>query len=295
MSHWLILYIICFVLGAMIVGESVAAVPPGFVYLSQVDSSIVEDIRYSGHDNFIHRKLPGYKSKACILKRDIALALSRVQAMLVPSDLSLKVYDCYHSPRVTRSINRWLHTRSTTRKDTKMQFYPRIRKSALWSLGYLQEKSEHSQGNSVDVTIVPLPLSTHSIYHRSKSPESCIANYRTRNWDGGVDMGSNYDCFDRNSAPFRMGESLVPYENRRFLRHVMEKAGFVESRTMWWHFVWKQPRWSLSSLPQPKYTQDNVNHSGVEPRFLVQHTGRRHFTSLLPAPLSTQYSYRFKA
>src|SRR5689334_25107148 len=68
------------------------AMPPGFVYLRDIDGSIAQDIRYAGYDNFVGRPLPGYDAPECIVQRDVALALKRAQASLAASGLSLNVY-----------------------------------------------------------------------------------------------------------------------------------------------------------------------------------------------------------
>ena len=56
--------------------------PPGFVYLRDVDSSIAQDMRYATADNFTGRPLPGYGAAECVLRREAAEALKRVQADL---------------------------------------------------------------------------------------------------------------------------------------------------------------------------------------------------------------------
>ena len=79
-----------------------SALPPGFVYLRDVDPSIAQDIRYASYNNFVGHPLSGYEAPECILRQEIAAALKRVQAQLAPDGLSLKVYDCY---RPTRAVH----------------------------------------------------------------------------------------------------------------------------------------------------------------------------------------------
>ena len=71
------------------------ALPNGFVYLNKIDPSILQEIKYFTHDNFIGRPITGYESSACIITREAALALSHVQHQLKSQSLSLKVFDCY--------------------------------------------------------------------------------------------------------------------------------------------------------------------------------------------------------
>ena len=43
--------------------------PAGFVYLRDIDPTIIQDIRYAGANNFTGRKLRGYEAAECIVKR----------------------------------------------------------------------------------------------------------------------------------------------------------------------------------------------------------------------------------
>ena len=61
------------------------------VHLRTIDASIIQDIRYAGPNNFTGRRVPGYAAPECLLLRDVAEALSRVQAGLRQRKLSLKV------------------------------------------------------------------------------------------------------------------------------------------------------------------------------------------------------------
>ena len=46
------------------------ALPGGFVYLRDIDPTIIQDIRYAGVNNFIGRPLAGYGAAECVVKRD---------------------------------------------------------------------------------------------------------------------------------------------------------------------------------------------------------------------------------
>src|SRR5690242_6207439 len=74
---------------------SLAPLPDGFVALSDVDSSILSDIRYSTAHNFVGRPVTGYLRPRCLLTREAADALHRVQRSALARGYSLKVYDCY--------------------------------------------------------------------------------------------------------------------------------------------------------------------------------------------------------
>ena len=51
------------------------ALPGGFVFLRDIDPSIIQDIRYAGSNNFVGRPLAGYDAAECVVKREVGLAL----------------------------------------------------------------------------------------------------------------------------------------------------------------------------------------------------------------------------
>ena len=94
-----------------------SSLPPGFVYLRDVDPTIAQDIRYAGSNNFVGHPLPGYVAPECILRRDVALALKQVQADLAAAGRGLKVYDCYRPTQAVRAMVRWAYDRTAGRAD----------------------------------------------------------------------------------------------------------------------------------------------------------------------------------
>src|SRR6201993_2645459 len=80
-------------------GIARAQLPSGFVYLSQVDPSIKQDIRYAGSHNFIGRPVRGYLAAECVLTEQAARALAAVQKELASRNLSLVMWDCYRPAR----------------------------------------------------------------------------------------------------------------------------------------------------------------------------------------------------
>ena len=76
-----------------------SALPKGFVYLRDIDPTIVQDIRYAGSHNFVGRPIKGYLAAECILSEPAANALEDVQRKLAEKKLSLIVWDCYRPKR----------------------------------------------------------------------------------------------------------------------------------------------------------------------------------------------------
>ena len=81
--------------------------PGGFVFLRDIDPSIIQDIRYAGANNFVGRRLSGYEAAECVVKREVGLALQRVQRELEPQNLSLKMLDCYRPKRAVHDMVMW--------------------------------------------------------------------------------------------------------------------------------------------------------------------------------------------
>src|SRR3977135_4523162 len=84
-----------------------SAVPKGFVYLRDIDPTIVQDIRYAGSHNFVGRPIRGYLAAECILSRAAAKALEDVQRKLAEKELSLIVWDCYRPKRPVDDSLQW--------------------------------------------------------------------------------------------------------------------------------------------------------------------------------------------
>src|SRR5215467_13864269 len=81
--------------------------PGGFVYLRDIDPSIVQDIRYAGSNNFVGRPLRGYDAAECVVKREVGLRLKAIQQELLKRKLSLKMLDCYRPARASVDMVNW--------------------------------------------------------------------------------------------------------------------------------------------------------------------------------------------
>jgi len=219
------------------IGPAMAAggLPPGFVYLRDIDPTIVQDIRYAGSNNFVGHPLPGYTAPECVLRRDVAMALKQVQADLAASGRGLKVYDCYRPTQAVAAMVRWAYDR-TVESPTK-RFFPRVPKSSLFALGYLASVSRHSTGTAVDVTLIDGSDARTPLFDPSTSYGSCIAPVSQRAPDNSLDMGTGYDCLDTNSYTRSPAVNQAERERRALLVAAMAKRGFVNYFREWWHFA----------------------------------------------------------
>jgi D-alanyl-D-alanine dipeptidase len=214
--------------------RSHSPLPTGFVYLSDVAPSIVRDIRYAGEYNPLGRPLSGYDAAQCILTKQAALALAAVQHELEDAGLTLRVYDCYRPQRSVNAFYAWSLNPGDDRM--KAEFYPRADKASFVERGYVESKSDHSRGSSVDATIERLPLRGLSPYVPGQELRSCIAPFRERSHDGSLDMGTNYDCFDElSNSDAEVGP--IAESHRKLLASVMHRHGFVGAKNEWWHFT----------------------------------------------------------
>src|SRR5499427_8809527 len=210
------------------------ALPPGFVHLRAIDPTIAQDIRYAGSDNFVGRPLPGYQAAECILRRDVAAALKRVQADLAASGLSLKVYDCYRPTRAVRAMAAWVND-GRSEAATK-RFFPKLAKSSLLRAGYIASRSRHSAGTTIDLTLMRTGAAPAAAFDPAAAYGPCTAPLAQRSPDNAVDMGTSFDCFDAASYTASAAISAEQRRWRNVLVAAMRKQGFTNYDHEWWHF-----------------------------------------------------------
>lgn len=191
----------------MIAGIIVAAFgaqAPIFIDYSGLDGRAVIDMRYAGDENFVGAKVDGYKRAKCLLTPEAANALFAASRNLAEMGLSFRIFDCYRPQRAVDHFVRW------SRNDderTKSAYYPGTPKSELFPQGYIAERSGHSRGSTVDLTIDAL------------------------------DMGSRFDFFDPVSHTASDAIPTPARANRLLLRLIMEKNGFRNYDKEWWHYT----------------------------------------------------------
>ena len=192
----------------------------GFVYLSDINSSIIVDLKYYSSNNFTGKFVEGYNSNKAILTKEAAVALSNAQDDLNKIGYSLILYDAYRPQSAVDFFVKWsLNINDTIYKNT---YYPNIKKSELFKLGYIAYKSGHSRGSTVDVSLVEI----ESIKE--------------------IDMGTIFDYFGVESHTFFNNLSKKQKLNRLLLYEAMSNNGFKNYSKEWWHFT-------LENEPFQKY------------------------------------------
>lgn len=117
----------------------------------------------------------------------------------------------------------------------KNEFYPQVEKNRLFEEGYLADRSGHSRGSTLDLTIVPLD-SKIPIYHPGRPLVNCTASAAQRSPDNSLDFGTGFDCFSPLSHPDNVMLTAQQRANRLLLQTLMRDAGFTPLDTEWWHF-----------------------------------------------------------
>jgi len=185
--------------------------PEGFVYLDDVIPDIQVELRYCLNNNFVGEPVDGYHAEVCILTKQAAFALKKVQEELKKQNLALKVFDAYRPQRAVNHFSKWAKNVNDTLM--KQQFYPEVEKRNLFKEGYIASRSRHSSGSTVDLTIVDLETGKE------------------------LDMGTPYDYFGK--ASWLLHEDLTKDQkaNRMLLHKIMLKHGFRHYPQEWWHFT----------------------------------------------------------
>lgn len=232
--------VLCFVAFAPCSAEN--KISEGFVDMTEVIPSAILDVRYFGPHNFVGDRVDGYNAPKCYLTRQAAAALKNVQDELSNFSLSIKIYDCYRPQRAVNHFVRWAKEIDNTK--TKKEFYPTVDKKNLFRDGYIAEKSSHSRGSTVDLTIVPVPVPQQERYVPGQSLYECYLPVEQRFGDNGIDMGTGFDCFHELSHPENKKVGLQQRTNRMLLKTLMERHGFSNYDKEWWHFTLKSEPFS---------------------------------------------------
>jgi D-alanyl-D-alanine dipeptidase len=210
------------------------SLPGGFVYLRDIDPTIIQDIRYATSNNFVGRPLNGYGAGECVVKREVGMRLKAVQQELARQNLSLKMFDCYRPARASLDMVAWSQNGRETAAERR--YNPKIPKTELFRLGYIASRSQHSTGAALDLTLVDLKADNSAKFDRSKAYADCTAPVEARPPEGSVDMGTGYDCTDMKGHTAAPSITREQRAWRRRLVAAMARQGFVNYSKEWWHF-----------------------------------------------------------
>lgn len=183
-----------------------------FVSVSHEIPDVLLDVRYHSTFNFVADRVDGYDEPLVILTCEAAEALRKVNADARAMGLRLKLYDGYRPQRAVRHFVRW--AQDVEKTETKAIFYPDVDKRDLFKLGFIAERSGHSRGSTIDLTLFD-----------EQSQKD-------------LDMGGGFDFFGELSwAEYTRTLTDEQIRNRKLLRELMMKHGFRPLAEEWWHFT----------------------------------------------------------
>lgn len=188
-------------------------IPNSFVNLKEQIPNLEIDLRYYGSHNFLGRPVKGYEANKVFISKEAASALVQIQKELNAQGLGIKVFDAYRPQQAVNNFKEWALDIADT--AAKKEFYPDVDKRNLFKLGYIAEKSGHSRGSTIDLTIINL---------KDKKE---------------LDMGTGFDYFGEPSHHDYSNLSPRQKANRKLLKDIMEKHGFKSIEEEWWHYTLK--------------------------------------------------------
>lgn len=207
-----------------------------FVYLSDIDPSIIQSVRYYSNDNFVGKKIVGYNKPTIILTKQAAIKLKEVHKDVQNNGYTLVVYDGYRPQKSVDFLVAWgRDAKSVEKKD---EYYPHIDKEKVFNVGYVATKSSHTRGSTIDLTLIEIGKTPYKITKITRN----LTDGRTVSFldDGTIDMGTSFDLFDEASHHNTTLVSSEALERRNYLRAKMLKHGFSEYNEEWWHYTLKE-------------------------------------------------------
>ena len=191
-----------------------------FVFVTDVVPDAILEIRYYSTYNFIGDRIPGYEEPVALLTRQAADSLKVVSDELLQQGYRLKIFDAYRPQCAVDYFMKW--AKDTCDVRMKEYFYPELFKSVLIPQGYIAEKSGHTRGSTIDLTLFDMKTERE------------------------VDMGCTFDYFGVASHPDVLPDQEIgsykpiteeQYLNRMILRNAMLRHGFKPYDCEWWHFT----------------------------------------------------------
>lgn len=183
----------------------------GFVDLAEFCPSLIIAASYATSDNFTGSIVDGYRRKTAYFSLKGAKLLCEVQKMALKENLNLKIYDAYRPEKAVKFFMDWTKSPETN-LVLKGAHYPNHSKDELFGLGYIAERSGHSRGSSVDLTLVDIKTNKE------------------------LDMGTAFDFFDSSSHTNFPGHTHEQKKNRALLMKFMTGNGFKNYDKEWWHY-----------------------------------------------------------
>lgn len=182
-----------------------------FVFVDKLVAGIRWDAKYATWDNFTGKPVDGYLANRIVGTRALCAALEAVRDEAAAIGFGLLLWDGYRPQRAVDCFLRWAQQPENGR--IKQRHHPNISKAEMFEQGYVARRSAHTRGGTVDLTL----------YHLATGE---LAR-----------MGGDFDLMDAVSHHGASGLAAVEASNRRRLRSLMERCGFLPYEREWWHYT----------------------------------------------------------
>jgi D-alanyl-D-alanine dipeptidase len=201
-----------------------------FVTLTDVVPDAILEIRYFSTHNFTGQRIDGYLEPTALITRQAADSLLVVSKELLAKGYRLKIYDAYRPQKSVDHFVRWAESFNDTLM--KPYFYPDLTKDVLFPQGYIAEKSGHTRGSTIDLTLFDMNTGKEvdmggifDWFGPESHPDFC----------GNPDTGEYTG--DNKKSPAGRSITAEQFANRMILRKAMMSHGFKPIDTEWWHFT----------------------------------------------------------
>ena len=201
-----------------------------FVTITDVVPDAILEIRYYGTYNFVGTRIDGYEEPTALLTKQAADSLKAVSDDVKAQGYRLKIYDAYRPQKGVDHFVRW--AQDLTDIKMKTYFYPDLDKSVLFEQEYIYERSGHTRGSTVDLTLFDMTTEkeldmggTFDWFGPESHPDFC-GNPETGEYTG-----------DNSKSPTGRSITAQQFANRMILRQAMLRHGFKPLSSEWWHFT----------------------------------------------------------
>lgn len=182
-----------------------------FVIINDYIPEIITELRYYSSYNFVGAHIDGYEEPVALLTKQAMEKLKKANEVFNNDEYLIKIWDSYRPRRAVEHFVRWRD--DLTDEKMRKYFYPALSKKEVFEKGFVADKSGHSRGSTIDLTLV----------HKINGTD--------------VDFGTSFDFFgEKAHTDF---DNITDYQknNRQYLKRVMEENGFINIPEEWWHFT----------------------------------------------------------
>ena len=203
-----------------------------FVNITDVVPDAILEIRYYCTYNFVGARIDGYLQPTALLTKQAADSLKAVSDDLIAQGYRIKIFDAYRPQMGVDHFVRWASDINDT--IMKSYFYPEVPRDSLFELGFIDKRSGHTRGSTVDLTLFDMTTEKEvdmggpfDFFGFESHPDFC-GNPETGEYTG-----------DNSTSPVGRSITEEQFNNRMILRNAMLRHGFRAIGSEWWHFTLK--------------------------------------------------------